>query len=91
MAITLTLFLLYHCSMIAEGTTTNEKIKKSDINHALKMEIKSIDQKMTVLEEDSDQKKAYEDQKKDLYKEFNKIENCFMKGFWANLKEIISL
>ena len=77
--------------MIKEGTTTNERIKKSDIKHALEMEIKSIDQKIKIQEGNKEQVKALQDQKKDLHKEFDKIENCFRKGFWDNLREIIRL
>lgn len=91
MAVTLACFCLYHCSMIAEGVSTNEKIKKSDIKHALEQELKSIDQKLKIAENDADVTKQLQSQKKSLNKEFQKIENCFRKGFWTNLKEIFSL
>ncbi len=77
--------------MVAEGVTTNERIKKSDIKNALEQEIKSIEQKIAIPDITEKDKKNLEDQKKDMNKEYQKIENCFRSGFWSNLKQIISL
>ena len=42
MGITLTFFLLYHLSMVRNGTTTNEKMKRSDFKEFFKTEIDKL-------------------------------------------------
>mgnify|MGYP003577222157 FL=1 len=85
------IFFAYHCSMIAEGVSTNEKIKKSDIKHALESEVKDIDQKLQREEIPEEEKQTLVQQKKDLYKEYDKVQLYFPHGFWKNLQEIKKL
>lgn len=91
MGVTLSIFFVYHCSMIAEGVTTNERIKKSDIKHALESEVKDIDHKLEREGVQKEEKDSLVQQKKELYKEFDKVKLFFQSGFRRNLKEISKL
>lgn len=76
--------------MIAEGTSTNERIKRSDISHAMKNELKLLDQKLEINKENAEMKKALLKEKKEMATEYERIENYFQKGFVKNLKQIIN-
>jgi len=91
MGVTLLIFFTYHCTMVAEGVSTNEKIKKSDIKHALESEVKDIDQKLKREDIPDEEKKSLIQQKQELYKEFDKVQQYFPQGFWRNLQEIKKL
>lgn len=77
--------------MIAEGVTTNERIKKSDIRHALESEVKDIDHKIQRKGVTVEEKDSLIEQRKELYKEFDKVRLYFQSGFRRNLKEISKL
>jgi len=91
MGVTLSIFFVYHCSMIAEGVTTNERIKKSEIRHALESEVKDIDHKIQRKGVTVEEKDSLIEQRKELYKEFDKVRLYFQSGFRRNLKEISKL
>jgi len=91
MGVTLSIFFVYHMSLVKSGNTTNEKIKRGDYKYALDKEISIIDQKLATYHH------LLEEEKQDLRKErktystaLEKMERLpYDRGFRQNLNDIM--
>jgi phosphoenolpyruvate carboxylase len=102
MGVTLALFLFYHCTLIARGVTTNERIKiNSMISYyskeakRLEKELPAKEQAVKALDEKSAERKQKEDAiatERDNMEKYRRavheLETRKSKGFFANLKRI---
>ncbi|EGR30266.1 hypothetical protein IMG5_136470 [Ichthyophthirius multifiliis] len=87
MGITLSIFFIYHLSMIRNDITTNEKVKKSDMMSFLEKEIKQI----YLLEKEKQESEEIKIKLSIYYKDLEKLkhkQNSY--NLWKNLKDIIS-
>ena len=95
MGLTLFLFFGYHLTMIKNGFTTNEKIKRSDLISFLSKEIERFSKNpifITEHMEESERKSKKEIiDKVEIYKrDLTTLKNAKSQGFLYNLKEIIN-
>jgi hypothetical protein len=94
MGITLFLFFAYHLTMIKNGFTTNEKIKRSDLISFLSKEIEKFNKNPIVITENMEEKERKAKQelinKAEIYKkDLATLRNFRSEGFLHNLKEIL--
>ena len=88
---TLVFFLMYHASLVKEGATTNERIKRSEIKYAIEKELSIIQQKLDTYPLSQYEREEVEDQKKFWKKKLSHAKNIYGTGrFWKNLKEIFN-
>lgn len=94
MGLTLFLFFGYHLTMIKNGFTTNEKIKRSDLISFLSREIEKFTKCPIVITDNMEEserksKKEIIDKVEIYKKDLTTLNNAQSRGFLYNLKEII--
>jgi hypothetical protein len=90
MGIALSLFSIYHATLIRNGTTTNEKIKKGDLDSAIANEIRNIESALKNPKQTGEAKKKLENELKLFRRDQGILDRYFEKGLWKNLKRIYS-
>ncbi|KAL4485337.1 hypothetical protein ABPG72_008513 [Tetrahymena utriculariae] len=92
MGITLTLFLLYHFSMVKDNMTTNERIKRSDFISFLEKETKKMEKDIDEPDQTAENKLEKQQKLKKYKRDLELLKKWFpTKGFKQNLRDIWNL
>eukprot|EP01016_Furgasonia_blochmanni_P038981 TRINITY_DN4783_c0_g1_i6.p1 TRINITY_DN4783_c0_g1~~TRINITY_DN4783_c0_g1_i6.p1 ORF type:complete len:161 (+),score=15.68 TRINITY_DN4783_c0_g1_i6:348-830(+) len=90
MGFTLLAFFLYHCTLIWEGVTTNERIKKSDTISYLKKQIDTLKKSLKDDLKTEKERAPILQEIKNYEQHIEALEKIGEKGFVANVKRILN-